>query len=725
MPKPPTTEPAADDLSEPAVRQACHWVTSQCRPGAEHAEGTEEALQSGREAVEILRPLGVDGQGLSVALLQPLLPVDEKEQARIAERFGAATLELLQRTAQMRQLSALSRRGADARAGRGARVDDENLRKMLIAMVDDLRVVLIELARHLVALRRARRAAAAQQAALGRITLEVYAPLANRLGIRQMKWQMEDHALHFLEPEEYRNLAAALDEKRAARERYIGEFTAVVGAALADSGIAGQVHGRPKHLFGIWKKMRHKGLAFEDLQDIRALRIVVDSVADCYAALAVVHTRWRCLPEEFTDYIATPKANGYRSIHTVIIGPRGQTVEVQIRTGEMHRHSELGVAAHWRYKENVRGDESIDNKIVRLRQLLQWKEEMRDAGAWADGGGDAPAAPGEDRVYVFTPKGMVIDLPGGSTPVDFAYAIHTQVGHRIRGALVNGKMAPLSQRLETGQQVHIQTARGGRPSRDWLRKELGYVRTRRARNRIALWFKRADYAQHLAEGRALLERELSRLGLEDLSYDKIARATHFNKADDLLAALGAGDFKLSRALAPFRRARRPVEPPPPRPPKPQAAPRGAHAGDFSVSGVGNLLTRMANCCSPVPGDPIVGFITVGRGVSIHRRDCANLQNLDAPRRERLIEVRWGKSGPASWPVELRIWAYHRSGLLHDITQLFQDEKVAVLKLNLEAGHENSATIQVALEISGLKKLNRILRRLERVPDVLQVRRAAS
>lgn len=725
MTKPPTPEPAADDLPEFAVRQACHWVTSQCRPGAERAKDTEQALQAGQEAVEILQPLGVDGQGLLVALLQPLLPVDEKERARIAERFGAATLELLQRTAQMRQLSALSRRrGAAARAGRGSRADDENLRKMLIAMVDDLRVVLIELARHLVALRRAKRAAAERQAALGRITLEVYAPLANRLGIRQMKWQMEDHALRFLEPEEYRNLAAALDEKRAARERYIGEFTAVVGAALADSGIAGQVHGRPKHLFGIWKKMRQKGLAFENLRDIRALRIVVDGVADCYAALAVVHTRWRYLPAEFTDYIATPKANGYRSIHTVIIGPRGQTVEVQIRTGEMHRHSELGVAAHWRYKENVRGDESIDNKIVRLRQLLQWKEEMRDAGAWADGGGEAPAAPGEDRVYVFTPRGMVIDLPGGSTPVDFAYAIHTQVGHRIRGALVNGKMAPLSQRLETGQQVHIQTARGGRPSRDWLRKELGYARTRRARNRIALWFKRADYAQHLAEGRALLERELSRLGLEDLSYDKIARATHFNKVDDLLAALGAGDFKLSRALAPFRRARRAGEPPPPRPPKPQGAPRGGRAGDFSVSGVGNLLTRMANCCSPIPGDPIVGFITVGRGVSIHRHDCANLQNLDAPRRERLVEVRWGKSGPASWPVELRISACRRSGLLHDITRLFEDEKIAVLKLNTEVGRDDGATIRVTLEISGVKKLNRILRRLERIPSILQVRRAA-
>ncbi|MDD9812594.1 MAG: HD domain-containing protein [Gammaproteobacteria bacterium] len=773
---------AAEEFSAAEMQEVHRWVTAEFRPGD---AATVDALRAGAETVDILRPLGMDAQGLLVALLQPLWPVDEKERARIAARFGDSTVDLLQRAWQMRQLSALfeMRGGKGGRGGSGGsrgprgprgQLNDENLRKMLIAFVDDIRVVLLELARHLVALRRAREAGAAEQTALGRLSMEVYAPLANRLGMWQFKWRMEDLALRFLRPAEYRDLAAKLAETRAAREQYIGEFTAAVRAALAAAGIDGEVYGRPKHLFGIWKKMRAKGLAFDDLRDIRALRIVVGGVADCYAALAVVHTRWSHLPADFSDYIATPKANGYRSIHTVVTGPRGLSVEVQIRTLEMHAFNELGVAAHWRYKEGARGDEHIDNKIKRLRQLLEWKDEVRggaaggveavasdaDSGDDARDGGDSVGdgeiaagdgeiaagdgetaagvpAPADDRVYVFTPKGMVVDLPGGATPIDFAYAIHTQVGHRIRGALVDGKMAPLNRPLQTGQRVQIQTARAGHPSRDWLRKDLGYARSRRARNRIALWFKRADTAQHLADGRGMLERELTRLGLEDLSYDKIARAAHFNKADDLLAALGAGDFKLSRALSPFRPSRLARESRPPgretpgpaessaaAPRQPRAA-KPARGGDFSVSGVGNVLTRMANCCSPIPGDSIVGFITSGRGVSIHRRDCANLRGLDDARRARLVEVKWGQSELAAWPVELRIAAYQRAGLLHDITQLFQAEKVEVAKLLTQTDAENNATIRVKLEIPGLKKLGRITRRLQQIPDVQQVKRVVA
>lgn len=765
----------SDVFSAAEMQEVRRWVTAEFRPSD---AATVDALRAGAETVDILRPLGMDSQGLLVALLQPLWPVDDGESARLAARFGDSTVDLLQRAWQMRQLSALfeMRGGGGGKSGR-ERFGDENLRKMLIAFVDDIRVVLLELARHLVALRRAREAGAAEQTALGRLSMEVYAPLANRLGMRQFKWRMEDLALRFLRPAEYRDLAAKLAETRAAREQYIGEFTAAVRAALAAAGLDGEVYGRPKHLFGIWKKMRAKGLAFDDLRDIRALRIVVGGVADCYAALAVVHTRWSHLPADFSDYIATPKANGYRSIHTVVTGPRGLSVEVQIRTVEMHAFNELGVAAHWRYKEGARGDEHIDNKIKRLRQLLEWKDEVRGGAAGgvdavaADGdsggdgardggasGGDGETVAGDgeiaagdgetaasdgdsaaadDRVYVFTPKGMVIDLPGGATPIDFAYAIHTQVGHRIRGALVDGKMAPLNRPLQTGQRVQIQTARAGHPSRDWLRKDLGYARSRRARNRIALWFKRADTAQHLADGRGMLERELTRLGLEDLSYDKIARAAHFNKADDLLAALGAGDFKLSRALSPFRPTRpaRESRPPGRETPGPaessaaesrqSRAAKPARGGDFSVSGVGNVLTRMANCCSPIPGDSIVGFITSGRGVSIHRRDCANLRGLDDARRARLVEVKWGQSELAAWPVELRIAAYQRAGLLHDITQLFQAEKVEVAKLLTQTDAENNATIRVKLEIPGLKKLGRITRRLQQIPDVQQVRRVVA
>ncbi|MGI9310568.1 MAG: RelA/SpoT family protein [bacterium] len=671
-----------DDSTDDDLRAARRWARAQCGDG----DDLQSALDAGREAVGILRPLGMDAQGLLAAQLLPILPLlsaaagadakgdakadakaNAKIEARIAERFGATTLALLQRAARMRQLSALSRHGA---GNADPNADEENLRKMLIAMVDDVRVVLIELARHLARLHRAKHADRDAQIAIAHATVEVYAPLANRLGVRQLKWRMDDCALRFLHPDEYHHLAARLREKRAEREAYIGAFIADLQRKLSRAGIAGEVHGRPKHLYSIWRKMRRKGLAFEALHDLRAVRILVDSVADCYFALALVHANWRQLPQALDDYIAVPKNNGYRSIHSVVVGPRERVVEVQIRTREMHRQSELGIAAHWRYKENVRADDGIDDKVRRLRQLLEWKAEVQygacatdeslrdDAVRDAEQGDDDRDAErdveqhdnaeprDDDRVYAFTPKGAVIDLPRGATPIDFAYAIHTEIGHSIRGAQVNGRIAPLNRPLRTGDQVRIQTAKGGNPSRDWLRRDLGYARTRRARARIAHWFKRADHAQHIADGRALLERELPRLGLADLGYDKIARAGAFNTTDDLLAALGASHFKLSRALAPFRRAterttERPTESRKPNAPKLRSKPpRAPASGAFSVSGVDNLLTRMAHCCHPIPGDDIIGFVTVGHGVSIHRLDCRNIKRLDERRRERLVEVKW-------------------------------------------------------------------------------------
>ncbi len=718
----------ADDIN---VDEVCDWVIKHCRADA------EAALRSGRETVEILRSLGMDAPGLLAGLLQSQLPIDENEQGLMATRFGAVTMQLLHGAARMRQLSTLSQQrnehtNSPSNSPANPHGNEENLRKMLIAMVDDIRVVLIELARHLSVLRHCREAVRdkpsnlTELAELGRITMEVYAPLANRLGIGQIKWQMEDYALRYLQPDDYRALAIALDEKRVAREQYIAEFIITVQSTLAEAGVAGEVYGRPKHLQSIWKKMRTKGLAFENLRDIRALRILLDSEADCYVALAAIHAHWQPLPGEFDDYIATPKDNGYRSIHSVIAGPANKTVEVQIRTHAMHQQSEFGVAAHWRYKEKVRADDNIDNKVMRLRQLLEWKEELRDVGAFAE----QPLA--DQRIYVFTPKGTVIDLPSGSTPIDFAYAIHSELGNRIRGAQVNGKMSPLGRPLETGQQVHIQTVQDGHPSRDWLRNDLNFVRTRRARNRIAHWFKRVDYAQHLADGRSMLERELTRLGLEALSYDKIARTTHFHKTNDMLAAIGANDFKLSRALAPHRRrAESESESNTGHPPRklsrvspPDARHNSGHPDNFSVSGVGNLLTRMARCCNPIPGDPIVGFITAGRGISIHRRNCHNITSLDAPRRARLSEAQWGKSTPTCLPVDINITAYHRNGLLNDITEFLKGEKTEVLKLTMETDPEHGAYIRLKLEISGLKKLEQIMQGLSRIPDVRVVRRSA-
>lgn len=745
MPR-PSTEPIAEQSAELSaaqeavddvvfaddLREVAGWVTAHCRPAADHL------VQEGLEVVEILRALAMDKPGLIVGLLQSWLPVGEKEQALIAAQLDAPTVTLLRGVGRLRQLSALSQYGdaVKPKPKQKQKISEENLRKMLLAMIDDARVVLIELACHLARLRRCKRTDLAKQSALGRLTLEVYAPLANRLGVRQLKWQMEDYALRYLAPQEYLQLAAMLDEKRIVREQYNREFIHWIQAALRAAGLRGEVHGRAKHLYSIWKKMQRKGVAFEKLQDLQAVRILTDHEADCYAALALLSDRWQPLPAEFDDYIATPKDNGYRSIHTVLVGPQGKHVEVQIRTREMHRQSELGVAAHWRYKEAMQVDEDIDHKILRLRQLLQWKEELHERSALAEYFPRTAAAAAQ-RVYAFTPNGTVIDLPAGATPIDFAYAIHSEVGHCIRGAQVNGNIAPLGHALQTGDQVYIQTLKGGHPSRDWLRHDLGYIRTRRARDRISQWFKKADYARHLAAGRGMLERELSRRGMEHLAYDHIARHTHFHKTDDMLAAIGAHDFKLSKALAPFRgedaaheSGAAAVTFKPRRRARPQL-------DNFQVEGVRDLLTRIAKCCKPIRGDPIVGFITAGRGVSIHRRNCKNIQNLgnleklenlenpenlDNPRRARIVQVQWGEAEAADYAVELYIVAHPHRELLNDVTQFFMQEKIEVIALKLDAVAENNSKLHLKLQISDVQQLDRVMKKLASLSNVLQVHR---
>lgn len=462
--------------------------------------------------------------------------------------------------------------------------------------------------------------------------------------------------------------------------------------------------------------MELKGLSFENLWDIRAVRIVVDSVAECYSTLGTIHTKWRHLPGEFDDYIATPKSNGYRSIHTVVIGPENKTVEVQIRTREMHEDNELGVAAHWRYKERRNAEDSIDNKVLWLRQLLEWKDELKDSHSISDAFKETADS---RRVYVFTPKGTVMDLPEGATPIDFAYAVHSEVGHRTRGSRVNGKMVPLSYQLKTGEQVQIQTTKNGSPSRDWLRPELEYVKTQRARSRIQQWFKLQDFSHHVAEGRTMLEKELSRLGLEDLGYERIVENTPYLKADDLLAALGAGDYKLSRALLPFRRELEQTQQPLIESKKERPK---AKADTFKVSGVGNLLTTMAKCCQPMPGEQIVGYITTGRGVSIHNRDCHNILGLDSDLQNRLIEVEWGLDNASAYPVSVSVIAYNRSGILHDITQVLKDRKVHVLKVNMSTDDENNVRVQLSLEVNGLNLLSKTLMQLSRIQNVQDVKR---
>lgn len=696
----------------PPLHEAAEWLVAQYETDPEPAQAL---LERGAGAVAILRELGVDDEGLTVGLLQAGSPYSGKQCEQLRKRFGGQVATLLHGVERLADISALSRSGGDDRR---RAVSDENLRKMLIAMVDDVRVVPIKLADHLCRLRSLKDAPENEKRAAAEQTLDLYAPLANRLGIWQLKWELEDFALRYLEPERYREIARRLAEKRVARERYIDEFIRILDGALEKAGVRAEVYGRPKHIFSIWKKMRRKGLAFENISDVRAVRVLVDDVAGCYSALGAVHMTWRHLPGEFDDYIATPKENGYRSIHTVVIGPEEKAVEIQIRTREMHEENELGVAAHWRYKENARQDESIDSKVQWLRQLLEWKDELDGDSELADRFRNDVF---EQRVYVFTPKGTVIDLPQGSTPVDFAYAVHTEVGHRTRGARINGRIVPLTTQLQTGDQVEILTAKDGRPSRDWLRSDAGYVRTNRARSRIQRWFKLADHDQHVAAGRTMLERELKRLGLDDLSYDKLARESDYTGADDLLAAIGSGDFKLSRAVAPFRKAVAGPEPELPRS-RAGAVTRTLPAG-FSVQGVGNLLTSLAQCCLPVPGDAIIGFITQGRGVTVHQNDCVNIRNLEPSQRSRLIDVEWAVAESASFPVEVGVTAYNRSGLLHDVTEVLNDAKVGVMKANLETLEDDTIVrISMRIEITGLQKLSGILARLEQIPNVFEVRR---
>ncbi len=678
-----------------------------------YAQVSNGKLEQAELTVDILKTLGMDSSGCLAAILVCVLAEVDSSALDVEKEFGGEVAALYHGVDSLNRLSSFSR---SSEIVNNAEVNEDNLRKMLITMVDDVRVVLIKLADQLQLLRSARDMERDEQQHLSQLTLDVYAPLANRLGVWQLKWELEDFALRYKTPEVYRGLAQKLDGKRLDRENYIHKLIETIRLALSTDGIEAEVQGRPKHLYSIWKKMEMKGLSFENLWDIRAVRVVVGSVSECYSALGTIHTKWRHLPGEFDDYIATPKSNGYRSIHTVVIGPEDKTVEVQIRTREMHEDNELGVAAHWRYKERRNAEDNIDNKILWLRQLLEWKDELKDSHSISEA---FKQSADSRRVYVFTPKGTVMDLPEGATPIDFAYAVHSEVGHRTRGARVNGKMVPLGYQLKTGEQVQIQTIKNGSPSRDWLRPELEYVKTQRARSRILQWFKLQDFSHHLAEGRTMLEKELSRLGLEDLGYERIVENTPYHKTDDLLAALGAGDYKLSRALLPFRReleqSQQPlvenkVEQPKNKP------------GDFKVNGVGNLLTTMAKCCQPMPGEQIVGYITTGRGVSIHNRDCHNISGLDEELQNRLIEVEWGLDDVSSYPVSVRIVAYNRSGILHDITQVLKDRKVHVLKVNMSTDEENNVMVQLRLEVNGLNSLSKVLLQFSRIQNVQDVKR---
>ncbi|MDH3991133.1 MAG: bifunctional (p)ppGpp synthetase/guanosine-3',5'-bis(diphosphate) 3'-pyrophosphohydrolase, partial [Gammaproteobacteria bacterium] len=592
----------------------------------------------------------------------------------------------------------------------------EALRKMLLAVVSDARLVVVRIGEQVYRLRQAKSAPVAVQRSIAIETQEIYAPLANRLGIWQLKWELEDLAFRFLDPGTYRQIAKALNEKRGEREDFINEVKSKLQQELWKNGIHAEIAGRPKHIFSIWRKMQRKNKPLEQIFDIRAVRILVNDVAECYAALGIVHNIWAYLPGEFDDYIANPKDNDYQSLHTALIGPEGQTIEVQIRSHDMHRHAELGVAAHWRYKEGGGTRAGFERKIRMLRHLLEPTDS--DGDLLDQLRGDVF----EDRVYAVSPRGDVVEMPADSTPLDFAYHVHTQIGHRCRGAKVNGRIVPLTYKVQNGDKIEIITGKNEQPSRDWLSPQLGYLAATRSRTKVRNWFRQRDKDQNKRHGREILDRELSRLNVRDIPVDAIAKQLKLKDSDAMCVALGAGDIT-SAAIASALQNLRKDDPKDIIRKRRQRTRRAANAGSIAISGVGDLLYNVARCCRPVPPEDISGYITIGRGVSIHRQDCGNLLSLKKRHAERVIEVDWGGASDAIYPAELMLHAFDRQGLLRDISTILADEKVSVDSVQTDTNKRTmQAEMRLSIAVPDLPALSRVIDRLEQLPNVTAVRR---
>ncbi len=704
------------DYDTDIIRRA-YEVAAQAHAGQQRKTG-EPYINHCVETAAILAELRIDPPVIVAGLLHDTVEDTDLTLDDIRREFGDEVARLVDGVTKLGQINQLT-------GHRGRELDNqdaENLRKMFLAMAEDVRVVLIKLADRLHNMRTLYALPREKQIRIARETLDIFAPLANRLGIWQIKWELEDLCFRYLEPEMYETLAAKLAERREERERYIQKVIAILRQHLEREGIKAEITGRPKHLYSIYKKMRRKERTFEQIYDVHGVRVIVDTVKDCYAALGIVHSLWRPIPGEFDDYIANPKENNYQSLHTAVVGPEGKPLEVQIRTHEMHYLAEYGIAAHWRYKEELKHrDRFLEEKIRWLRALLEWRQEVTDAQEFLD---SVKTDVLPERVLVFTPKGDIKELPAGSTPIDFAYLIHTEVGHRCRGARVNGQLVPLNYQLKDGDQVEIITARRGGPSRDWLNPHLGYVKTQRARSKIRQWFRKQDRELNIQQGRELLERELKRLGLEFENIEKLARMNNYDNVDDFLAAIGYGDISAqsvaTRALDYQRReelARRSLEAE--FTTKAKKKPSSTSSG-VRVRGVGDIMTRLARCCNPVPGEEIVGYITKGHGITIHRRTCPNV--LNKAQTGRLIEVEWGEEEQV-YPVVITVRAFDRGGLLRDIADIVAKEKVNMRSASAVTNKKNhSAVITATLEIKDASQLSRILHRISRLPNVLEAYR---
>ena len=691
-------------------------------------------LQTGLEMAEILAELSLDTAALQAAILYRAIREGRISLDKVRREFGNEIAGLIDKVLRMAVISTLSNAQGRSVFGHVAGQQANKTREMLVSIIDDIRVPLIKIAERTCAIRAVKTASPDKKIRVAREVVDVYAPLAHRLGLGNLKWELEDLAFRYLQPEDYADVASLLAEKRRDRQAYIAETIRQVEEQLNALDIEGEVSGRPKHIFSIWSKMQRKKLSFTEVYDIRALRVLVPTVADCYAVLGWIHSRWENLPSEYDDYIAAPKENGYSSLHTAVIGPEKKILEIQIRTFDMHSAAELGVCAHWRYKSgaNVKStDKSYEEKIEWLRHVLDWSKQIENS----DSAAKAQQSVSEDRVYVFTPEGHVVDLPTGATPLDFAYYVHSDLGHRCRGAKVNGRIVPLSRALRTADQVSIITARQGQPSRDWLSGSMGYLKTSRARSKVQYWFRKQNQEQNQIEGKKLLDRELAQLNITGVDLEKAAQRYNKQGAAGLYAAIGAGDVGVEQVINSLQgrqgksKSLDAVEL--------KALESGAdeergtaqrfESSDVYIHGVGNLLTQMAQCCRPLPGDGIGGYITQGRGISIHRQDCGNFLRLQSVDPQRIIKVEWGGQPQKNYRVKIALDTYDRSGLLLDITKtidrlglhiasMTSDEKVRRKK------SMNSSHVLLALDVPSLEQLSAVLSQLNQIPNVVAARR---
>jgi len=688
------------------------WILTQAAHAGQRRVSGEPYTEHCLQVANLLADWGLDAATLSAALLHDVVEDSIISIEDLKMDFGDEIASMVDGVTKLSLFDDLS-----SKAQNLLNSEAESLRKMILAGIDEVRVVIIKLADRLHNMRTLGSLSEDRRQRIARETLEIFAPLANRLGMWQIKWELEDLGFRWLNPDIYRDIDRLIGQRHELREQHIARIVKTLEQHLKSVGLHAKVTGRPKHIFSIHRKMERKNLPFEEIFDIRGVRVIVNTVAECYAALGVVHNLWRPIPGEFDDFIAMPKDNMYQSLHTTVVAADGKSLDVQIRTHDMHRLSELGIAAHWRYKEGSKQDQGFDAKIAWLRSLMDWRQEVDDAREFVK---SLKEDVFEDRVLVFTPKGDIKDLPAGASPIDFAYHIHTEVGHRCRGAKVNGRLVALDYRLQNGDQIEIITAKRGGPSRDWLNPNLGYIKSARARQKIRQWFRRQSREENISRGRDILEKELRRLGISQMSYEAIARRFEYEKVDDFLASVGYGDIHTQQLATRAVQVRKDDKKEDLK--LPMTAPRSIPAEGVAVQGVGDLFSKTAGCCNPLPGDDILGYITRGQGVTIHRRDCKNLLYLIERDGDRVIEVSWG-SEQQTYPVVVVIRAYDRGGLLRDIADVVADEGCNMSAVNIATHRkEHMASIMATMEITTVAQLSRVLARIERLPNVLEAHR---